>query len=151
MQDHFGKAGLYYYAIARGVDERPVRPDRERKSIGAERTILTDLFTFEQAAAALPAIIDKVFRAGEGAQLHGRTLTLKVKYADFRLVTRSQTDVAPVATVAELERRALALLAPIFPTTRGVRLLGLTMSGFGPTSRQSGEQLSLELTATDEV
>ena len=149
LQEHFGKAGPYYYAIARGVDERPVRPDRERKSIGAERTFLTDLVTFEQAAAALPATIDKVWRACESTQLYGRTLTLKVKYADFRQVTRSHTDVAPIATVADLERRALALLAPIFPTGRGVRLLGLTLSGFAPTPRQSDEQLSFELIGTD--
>ncbi|WP_294536148.1 DNA polymerase IV [uncultured Rhodoblastus sp.] len=145
LQENFGKAGPYYYAVARGVDERPVRPDRERKSLGAERTYLEDLVTFEQAAAALPAIIDKVWRAGEIARIYGRTLTLKVKYSDFRQVTRSRTDVAPIATVAEFERRALALLAPLFPTERGVRLLGLTLSGFGPTARQGEAQLSFEL------
>jgi DNA polymerase-4 len=145
LQEHFGKAGSYYYSIARGIDDRPVRPDRQRKSIGAERTFLTDLVTFEQGAAALPATIDKVWRACDSAKLYGRTVTLKVKYADFRQVTRSQTDVAPIATVAEFERRALALLAPIFPTPRGVRLLGLTLSGFAPTSRQTDEQLSFEL------
>jgi DNA polymerase-4 len=151
LQENFGKAGLYYYAIARGIDERPVRPDRERKSVGAERTFLTDLFTFEQAAAALPAIIVKVWRACEGAKLYGRTLTLKVKYSDFQQVTRSQTDVAPIATVSEFEHRALALLAPIVPTRRGVRLLGLTLSSFGPTFRQSDEQLSFELIKTDSI
>lgn len=149
LQENFGKAGLYYYAIAHGVDERPVRPDRERKSIGAERTFLTDLFTFEQAADALPATIDKVWQACEGAKLYGRTLTLKVKYADFQQVTRSHTDIAPIATVAEFERRALALLAPVFPAPRGVRLLGLTLSGFGAAVRQSNAQLSFELLGTD--
>jgi DNA polymerase-4 len=146
LEENFGKAGPYYYAIARGVDERPVRPDRERKSIGAERTFVADLFTFEQAAATLPAIVDKVWRASEGARLYGRTLTLKVKYSDFRLVTRSQTDLSPIATVSDFERRALALLAPIFPTKRGIRLLGLTISGFAPTFRDSDDQLSFELT-----
>jgi DNA polymerase-4 len=149
LQEKFGKAGLFYHAIARGVDERPVRPDRERKSIGAERTFMTDLFTFEHAAAALPAIIDKVWRACEVARLHGRTLTLKVKYSDFQQVTRSQTDAAPIATAAEFERRALALLAPIFPTGRGVRLLGLTLSGFAPMFPTSDAQLSFELIKTD--
>jgi DNA polymerase-4 len=151
LQENFGKAGLFYYAIARGVDERPVRPDRERKSIGAERTFPTDLFAFEQAAAALPAIVEKVWRACEGARLHGRTLTLKVKYSDFQQVTRSQTDVAPIATVAEFERRALALLAPIFPAGRGVRLLGLTLSGFAPTPGQGHGQLSFELIEPDSI
>jgi DNA polymerase-4 len=145
LKENFGKAGPYFYAIARGVDERQVRPDRERKSVGAERTFLTDLFTFEQAAATLPAIVDKVWRACEGARLFGRTLTLKVKYSDFHQVTRSQTGVAPISSISEFERRALALLTPVFPTRRGVRLLGLTISGFGPMFRQGDEQLNFEL------
>jgi DNA polymerase-4 len=149
LEDHFGKAGAYYYAIARGIDERPVRPDRERKSVGAEKTFLTDLFTFEQGAAVLPALVDKVWRACEGANVHGRTLTLKVKYADFHQITRSQTEAAPIATVSEFERRGLALLAPIFPTRRGVRLLGLTLSGFAPTLPSTDAQLSFELIETD--
>jgi DNA polymerase-4 len=145
LRDHFGKAGSYYYAIARGVDDRPVRPDRQRKSIGAETTFLRDLHSFGDAAAAMPAIIDKVWRHGEKTRLRGRTITLKVKFADFRQITRSQTFVAPIAACAEFERRALALLAAIFPTPRGIRLLGLTLSGFDAPSEPSDEQLSFKL------
>jgi DNA polymerase-4 len=144
LQQHFGKAGLYYFAIARGVDDRPVRPDRERKSIGAERTFLADLSTREQAEAVVPEIIVKVFRACETMRLFGRTVTLKVKYADFRQITRSHTEPAPVATLADFERRAHALLAPVFPTDKGVRLLGLTVSGFDAPIEDEA-QLSFEL------
>jgi DNA polymerase-4 len=145
LREHFGKAGPYYYAIARGVDDRPVRPDRQRKSIGAETTFLHDLHSFADAAAAMPAIIDKVWRHSEKTRLRGRTITLKVKFSDFRQITRSQTVVAPIAACAEFERRALALLAAIFPAPRGVRLLGLTLSGFDAPSGQRDEQLSLAL------
>jgi DNA polymerase-4 len=144
LQEHFGKAGLYYFAIARGVDDRPVQPDRERRSIGAERTFLADLQTLAQAETVVPEIIDKVFRACEKMRLYGRTVTLKVKYADFRQITRSHTETAPVAARADFERRALALLAPVFPSERGVRLLGLTISGFeAPVEDEA--QLKLEL------
>jgi DNA polymerase-4 len=145
LRDHFGKAGPYYYAIARGVDDRPVRPDRQRKSIGAETTFLLDLHSFGDAAAAMPPIIDKVWRHSEKTRLRGRTVTLKVKFADFRLITRSHTEAAPITACAEFERRALALLAAIFPTPRGIRLLGLTLSGFDAPYEPSDEQLSFKL------
>jgi DNA polymerase-4 len=145
LQEHFGKAASYYFAIARGVDDRPVRPDRQRKSIGAETTFLQDLHSFDDASAALPAIIDKVWRHSEKTRLRGRTVTLKVKFSDFRQITRSQTLAAPIAACADFERRALALLASIFPTPRGIRLLGLTLSGFDAPSEPSDEQLSFEL------
>jgi DNA polymerase-4 len=145
LQEHFGKAASYYFAIARGVDDRPVRPDRQRKSIGAETTFLQDLHSFDDAATALPAIIDKVWRHCEKTRLRGRTVTLKVKFSDFRQITRSQTLAAPIAVCADFERRALALLAPIFPTPRGIRLLGLTLSGFDALSEPSDVQLSFKL------
>ncbi len=144
LREHFGKAGAYYFAIARGVDERPVRPDRPRKSVGAEKTFLADLFTLKQAEEALPPIVEKVWRACESANFFGRALTLKVKYADFRQITRSHTDSAPMKSRADFERRALALLAPIFPAERGVRLLGLSSSGFDPPTERD-LQLSLRL------
>jgi DNA polymerase-4 len=144
LQRHFGKAGLYYFAIARGVDDRPVRPDRERKSIGAERTFLSDLLKLEEAEAALPAIIEKVWRASDKMRLYGRTVTLKVKYADFRQITRSHTEPMPLIAQSDFERRARALLAPVFPAEKGVRLLGLTISGFDAPVEDEA-QLRLEL------
>jgi DNA polymerase-4 len=144
LADHFGKAGAWYYAIARGIDERPVRPDRERKSVGAERTFLADLHDLGQAEAVLPEIVEKVWRHCEATRLRGRTLTLKVKYADFHQITRSHTDTEVIATRDGFERRAKTLLAPIFPTERGVRLLGLTVSGFDRPSDEDA-QLSLDL------
>ncbi|MGO9944536.1 MAG: DNA polymerase IV [Rhodoblastus sp.] len=149
LQENFGKAGGFYYAIARGVDERPVRPDRERKSLGAERTFLQDLFTFEQAVTALQPLVDRIWPPYENMRLRGRTVTLKVKFADFRQITRSHSDNASLSGRPEFERRALALLAPIFPARRGVRLLGLTLSGFNREACPNEGQMSFQLDGMD--
>jgi DNA polymerase IV len=145
LQQHFGKPGPYYYWIARGIDERPVRADRIRKSIGAENTFLTDIFTFENAHDALQPIIEKVWRHCEAANIQGRTVTLKVKYADFQLITRSQTGQATIATCAEIEQLGYALLQPLFPVSKGIRLLGVTLSSLGEQQPESEPQLSLSL------
>src|SRR3981081_3535115 len=73
LQQHFGKAGSYYYWVARGIDERPVRANRIRKSVGAENTFPADLFTYEAARDALREIVDKVWQDCEGAGGRGRT------------------------------------------------------------------------------
>ncbi|MFC7477985.1 DNA polymerase IV [Dankookia sp. GCM10030260] len=143
LQRHFGKAGAYYYWIARGVDERPVRADRIRKSVGAENTFATDLATLDAAGAALQPIIEKVWRYCEGADIRGRTVTLKVKYADFSQVTRSRTGIAPVSSHGELEQVSLALLEPLFPVPRGIRLLGVTLSALNESSAETDAQFRL--------
>src|ERR1700758_3119416 len=91
LQQHFGKVSSYYYWAARGVDERPVRADRIRKSVGAENTFPTDLFAHEAARDALREIVEKVWDYCEGSGIRGRTVTLKVKFANFRIITRSRT------------------------------------------------------------
>ena len=132
LQRHFGKAGAFYYWISRGVDERPVRADRVRKSVGAENTFFTDLFALGEARDALQPIIEKVWHHCEATGTRGRTVTLKVKYADFHQITRSLTCDAPVATQAALEQVSYALLEPVFPVQQGIRLLGVTLSSLGP-------------------
>lgn len=143
LQKHFGKSGAYFYGIARGVDDRPVRPDRIRKSIGAEVTFARDLFALDEAATALAPIVARVFAHCENAGVVGRTVTLKVKYADFRQITRRSTGAAPVGSASELAAAALALLRPLFPSDKGVRLLGVTLSSLGPARGGADPQLSL--------
>jgi len=128
LQHHFGKAGSYYYWAARGVDERPVRADRMRKSIGAENTFPADLFAYDAARDALREIVDKVWRYCEGSGLRGRTVTLKVKFANFRQITRSHTGQTQIRTQSELEELGNTLLEPLFPVAKGVRLLGISLS-----------------------
>ncbi|MGP0007805.1 MAG: DNA polymerase IV [Methylocella sp.] len=145
LQQHFGKPGPYYYWIARGIDERSVRADRIRKSLGAENTFPTDIFTFEAACEALLPIIEKVWRIREGAEIHGRTVTLKVKYADFQQITRSRTDQSLFSTRAEVEQLSYALLEPLFPVAKGIRLLGITLSSLSEKQLEREPQLSLSL------
>lgn len=143
LQRHFGKSGSYYYWIARGVDDRPVLADRVRKSIGAESTFSEDLFTFEEACNALVSIIEKVWRYCEKVETRGRTVTLKVKYANFHQITRSRTGASTIATKAELERLTHALLGPVFPVQMGIRLLGVTLSTLDAEPLESDAQLRL--------
>jgi DNA polymerase IV len=143
LQQHFGKPGPYYYWIARGVDERPVRADRIRKSLGAENTFSADIFTFEAACEVLQPLIEKVWRTCEGAEIRGRTVTLKVKYADFQQITRSRTGQALFSTRAEIEQLSYALLEPLFPVTKGIRLLGMTLSSLGEKELECEPQLRL--------
>ena len=145
LLQHFGKPGPYYYWIARGVDERPVQADRIRKSLGAENTFSTDIFTFEAACEALLPIIEKVWRIREGAEIHGRTVTLKVKYADFQQITRSRTGQSLFSTRAEIEQLSHALLEPLFPVAKGIRLLGITLSSLSEKQLEHEPQLSLSL------
>ena len=129
LRAHFGKSGRWYHDIARGIDTRPVQPHRRRKSLGTEDTFAADIFDHAAAQTEVATLAAKVWRQAAARDLRGRSVTLKVKYADFRQITRSRTQAAPFASEAELTATALGLLAPLFPTARGIRLLGVTLSG----------------------
>jgi len=128
LQHYFGKAGVYYYWIARGIDDRPVRANRLRKSVGAENTFFDDLTEFDAMRAALQPILDKLWRHCEGAGIRGRTVTLKVKFADFQIVTRSRSNPDAVGGRGDLEAISLDLLRPLLPPAKGIRLLGVSLS-----------------------
>ena len=145
LEQHFGKAGPYFYAIARGIDDRPVHPDRIRKSIGAEATFFRDLVEFDDMLAELQPLLDKVWRWCERTGARGRTVTLKVKYADFRQITRSRSLSHDIQSRALLERFSLDLLSPLLPTQQGVRLLGVTLSALATAELDQVPQLSLAL------
>jgi DNA polymerase-4 len=139
LQQHFGKVSSYYYWAARGVDERPVRADRIRKSVGAENTFPADLFAYEAARDALREISGKVWEYCEGSGIRGRTVTLKVKFANFRIITRSRTGQMPVRTRSELDQLGGALLEPLFPVVRGIRLLGISLSSLAAEEAEQPE------------
>jgi DNA polymerase-4 len=128
MNANFGKSGAYYYWISRGVDDRPVRANRIRKSIGAENTFSVDLTTFDAMAAELRPLIDKVWRLCESTGNRGRTVTLKVKFFDFEIITRSRSVVTPVPSRDDLESLAVGLLQAEMPMPKSVRLLGVSLS-----------------------
>ena len=124
----FGKAGAYYHGVARGLDERPVVADRQRKSVGAENTFARDVLAWDEVPGLLAPLLAKVWAAYARAALPGRTVTVKIKYADFRIVTRSRSCPDSITDARTVERLALELLRPHFPAPRGIRLLGVTLS-----------------------
>jgi DNA polymerase-4 len=128
MQANFGKAGAYYYWISRGVDNREVRANRVRKSVGAENTFSTDLTELDAMVAELQPLIDKVWRHCEDKGARGRTVTLKVKFNDFEIITRSKSVPIAVSSRGELERLSVGLLQSEMPVPKPVRLLGISMS-----------------------
>jgi DNA polymerase IV len=144
MQANFGKAGAYYYWISRGVDDREVRANRLRKSVGAENTFSTDLIEFDAMVAELQPLIDKVWRHCEDNGSRGRTVTLKVKFNDFEIITRSRSVPVPVSSRDELERLSIALLQHEIPLPKPVRLLGVSLSSL-QDDEQEEPQLGLPI------
>jgi DNA polymerase-4 len=128
LEANFGKAGTYYYSISRGIDERPVRANRIRKSVGAENTFASDLTEFEPMAAELHPLVDTVWRDCKSTGNRGRTVTLKVKFADFEIISRSKSFSDPVSSRPELELVATGLLQKLIPLPKAVRLLGVSLS-----------------------
>jgi len=147
LQLHFGKSGAWYYAIARGEDDRPVVPDRPRKSSGSETTFPEDLTDPAAVEAGVQAMADEVWTWCEKAHAFGHTVTVKVKFADFRQATRSRTLNGPVDSRALLLEASTALVKQVYPLTTGIRLVGVTVSNF--RGRAPSRQLGLAL-ATDE-
>ena len=140
---NFGKAGRYYHNIARGIDDRQVRPDRIRKSLGTETTFFDDIETLDAACDALAPIAAKVWGHAGRAGLRGRTVTVKIKFADFRLLTRARSLPRPVESAEEMLRISRDLAAGVLPGPLGVRLLGITLSGFDSDDDSADGQLDL--------
>lgn len=130
LQRRFGKAGTWYYAIARGQDDRPVNPNRERKSSGSETAFDEDLTDPSRIEAGVLAMADDVWAWCEKCGGRGRTVTVKIKWADFQQSTRSQSYARPVESRAALHEATLALIRSAFPPQKGVRLVGVTLSNF---------------------
>jgi len=128
LQQHFGKFGSYFYGIARAIDERHVRPDRPRKSVGAEDTFVKDINDFDHAVLELMPLCEKVWRYCEAQDLRAKTVTVNIKYSDFTQATRSRTSAAPFASVMDIHDTASGLLATVYRFRRPVRLLGVTLS-----------------------
>jgi len=125
LEAHFGSAGEWYWRIARGIDERPVRSERRHKSVSAERTFDTDLSDPSALAEQLERVAGFAWTRIERADVRGRTVTLKVKFADFTLITRSRSFREAVEDLASFAAAGEALLGPLLPVRKGIRLLGL--------------------------
>jgi len=133
----FGKAGAWYFGLARGVDDRPVNPSRERKSSGSETTFEEDLTDPARIAAAVLAMADDVWAWCERTGARGRTVTVKIKWADFRQTTRSRTSPVTVDSREDLHAVCRSLLSTVLPAALGIRLVGVTLSNFRATEAEA--------------
>jgi DNA polymerase-4 len=141
LQRNFGKAGSWYYEIARGQDDRPVQADRERKSSGSETTFSEDLIDPVQIEAGVIAMADDVWASCEKANARGRTVTVKIKWADFQISTRSRSTEMTIETREKLHQLTLELIRSVFPPPKGVRLVGVTLSNFRPQTPNEAAEL----------
>ena len=128
--DHFGSSAGWYHAIVRGQDDRPVNPHRERKSSGSETTFDRDLTDPEEIEAGVLRMADDVWEWCEGRNAFGRTVTVKIKFQDFRQITRSRSHQGVVDTHELLRQASLDLVRSIYPPEKGIRLVGVTVSNF---------------------
>jgi DNA polymerase-4 len=149
LQAQFGKAGPWYHAISRGEDDRPVDPNRERKSSGSETTFRADLTDPDAIEAGVVAMADEVWAWCDKAQAFGRTMTVKIKYADFQQRTRSRSLPTLIADQATLRQVSVGLVRTIFPPERGIRLLGVTVSNFADDADHGAAQLDLGLSIAE--
>jgi DNA polymerase-4 len=148
LTKHFGKSGKFFYKIVRGNDDREVRSHRETKSIGAEDTFPYDLVNVQEMNAELEKIASVVHDRLIRNKLKGRTITLKIKYFDFRLITRSQSFAEPIDDLEIILDTTKQLLLSTEPEDSKIRLLGISLSNFNNTevrerSEEETDQLKL--------
>ncbi len=152
LQEMFGQHGQHLWGLAHGIDDRPVRPESEAKSISHETTFEVDITDFETLRAWLLELTEQVGVRLRRHGLRGRTVHLKIRFADFRTMTRAQTMPEPSNVTRTLWHMAARLLQHNLPTVNpGVRLLGVGVSGFarvplqtalfGQASRERDERL----------
>jgi DNA polymerase-4 len=128
MVKKFGKSGLFFYEIVRGEDNRPVNPDRERKSVGVERTFENDIKDINELQLKLNDIVSELVTRINKHGFKGKTLSLKIKYFDFKTISRSTSSKHYFTEQEEIDNNAVNLLRIVENIHLGVRLLGLSVS-----------------------
>ncbi|MGN0020097.1 MAG: DNA polymerase IV [Sphingobacterium hotanense] len=145
IQQHFGKSGKFFYQMVRGLDERPVRPNRISKSVGSEDTFESDLTDPELMKVEIARLAERVFARLERGEKFGKTVTLKIKYADFSQITRSKTGLVYLSKLDEIQEYAYELLDKVDMQDKRVRLLGVTVSNFQGDHPDTPEYVQLSL------
>jgi DNA polymerase-4 len=128
LEARLGASGAHLWELSQGIDERPVVPWHDPKSIGAEETFGHDTHDVARLRATLLAQADRVSAELRAGGLRGRTVTLKLRFADFRTLTRRGTGGTPTADAGEIFRRVWAAFSKV-PRPQPVRLIGLSVSG----------------------
>ncbi|WP_090245419.1 DNA polymerase IV [Lishizhenia tianjinensis] len=146
LSTYFGKAGHFFYQIARGIDHRPVKAHRERKSIGAERTLSENILERDEIEFQLKKVVDALWKRYEKAEKKGYTLSIKLKFSDFTQLTRAFTGNKVIQTKAEIWNLSLQLIVENYDRKMPLRLLGVAISNFtdeGDERKEEFVQLSL--------
>jgi len=130
LQTEFGQAGAYYYRVVRGTDNRPVQAHRERKSMGQETTFASDIVDKKTIWQTLQSIVERLESMLEAKQLAAKTITLKLRYSDFTLNTRSRTGNSYFISAQDMLEALPALLKKTEIGGRPIRLIGVTLSNF---------------------
>ena len=144
LLQHFGKRGNHYYQIVRGLHLSDVQPTRIRKSVGAERTFSENLIAENDLLEKIDHIADEVAARLKKHQLSGKTITLKIKYSDFTIKTRSITLEDNLSQKSKIYNYAVALLRQE-SLERSVRLLGITVSNFRTEVREENNFIYRQL------
>lgn len=144
LSQRFGKSGRFYYKIVRGIDERPVNPNRIRKSISSETTFRTDISDLPLLQEKIIPLIEEVFTALQKSNNYGRTLTLKIKNAQFQTITRSKTFGSDVKDAAIFKTTLLQLLENHYVQAGKIRLLGVGVSNLMSERDITGVQLEFD-------
>ena len=143
LQAHFGSSASWYYRISRGIDERQVKAHRQRKSVSCEDTFGSDLSDLDSLSAELARIGERAWERIEKAEFVGKTVTLKVKYADFTICTRSKSFSSAIPGKEAFLAEGQTLLEGLFPLEKPIRLLGL--GAYSPIERETSGPLQLGL------
>lgn len=143
LRGHFGSSAEWYYGIARARDTRSVNPNRVRKSSGSETTFDRDLTDESEIETGVLRMADDVWNWCERRGAFGRTVTVKIKYADFQQITRRRSQPAVVSTHDQLRQAAIDLVRSVFPAAKGIRLVGVTVSNFAEATAAEVKQLPI--------
>ena len=142
---YFGKSGKFFHGIVRGIDDRAIKPNRITKSISVEDTFETDLFEEQILKNEIKILVGKLMPRLEKSNKKGRTVTLKIKFADFSQITRSKSSLDYINTEQELLQHAIELFDKIELEDRKIRLLGITMSNFFEEEINQPSEIQLNL------
>jgi len=144
LTEHFGKAGSVYYLNARGIDHRIVNPNRIRKSVGTEHTFSEDTDVLDILQQKLEIVTQDLFRRIEKSKFEGKTVTLKIKYSDFQVISKSRTLPFYIDNFELLNQIALELLELISLDTK-IRLVGLSIKNNEPAKSEIPDRKSISI------
>ncbi len=144
LVQRFGKVGRFYYRMVRAEETRRVKPDRIRKSIGAERTFFEDIISTAEMKDRLSYVAEKVFLYMKKTDNFGRTVSIKIKTPDFQIFTRSKTFNSEIRSLKKLKQVVFELLESNREFFDAVRLLGVAVSNLAKENVAEGIQLEFD-------